>query len=582
MILMPADETPPPAPPAPPVEPDFDLPEVMAHQRWFRWFLVVVVLAVIAGFAAKPAYRAVKQRRAERLLAETETALEAKRYADVAKSLRLLQSLTPGHPRMLRIGARLCTETRQAAGLTYWNLLASVEPLSLDDYLQYLELAILYRRTDVAGQQLGAILKTNATDPRVLRLGVALLRTKPDLAGAARLARQWLAVRPEDAEAQFRLGDLLVRLTNAPPGQAEGRRLLLALAAGSGPWRDAAASSLVNDPGQTRAENENVLRLLGDRPGTETLRAELQLKLNPDARPVIVSNLVTRLRADTNDVRLARGVAWLAERQQLDAILALLSPERVKGRPRLLTARLQALLENNRENEALAVLDTGDPDLEKHLEHCLRAYSALRRNRPQEVSGHFDNAIQASTNEPIKLSFIAKYAERTGQAASALSAAQHLLRFPATQVEAGRMVLRLATQLDNLQAARDAARDLADILPGDGSVQILALYLDLLLEKTLSAGRRAELEELVKARNGPALGWAAVALARLRAGDAVSALEVFDQHPELAKADVRTRAVYTAVLGENRQREAARSVGRGIDLAELRTAERELVEPWIR
>lgn len=579
---MPADDTPPPASGSPPEDPDFDMPEVMAHQRWFRWFLVVAVAIAIAGFSAKPAYRAVKQRRAERLLSETEADLAAKRYPEVAKSLRLLQSLVPGHPRMLRIGARFCSETRQAAGLTYWNLLSSVEPLSLDDSLQYIELAVLYRRTDVAGQQLAAILKTNTTDPRVLRLGVAFLRTKPDLPGAARLARQWLAVKPEDEEAQFRLGELLVRLTNAPAGQAEGRRLLFSLAAGQGTFRDPATATLVTDPGLVRDENEHVLRLLGDRPGTATLAAELQLKMNPDARPVIVSNLVKKLSSETNAAVLARGVAWLADRQQLDAVLALLTPERVKGQPRLLTARIQALLENDREADALAVLDAGSPDLEKHLEHCLRAYSALRRNRPQEIPGHFDNAIQVSTNEPAKLSFIAKYAERTGQLPSALSALQQLLRFPGTQVEAARQILGLATRLDNLQAARDAARDLADILPGDGSVQILALYLDLLLERTLSTARRAELEELVKARNGPPLGWAAVALARLRAGDATGALEVFDQHPELAKADARTRAVYTTVLGENRQREAARGVGRGIDLTQLRTPERELVEPWIR
>ncbi|MFM7103013.1 MAG: hypothetical protein ACKO3N_17810, partial [Verrucomicrobiota bacterium] len=490
----------------------------MAHQRWFRWFLALAVVAVALGFTAKPAYRAVRQRRVERILSETEAALGARRYPEVVKSLRLLQSLAPGHPRLLRLAARFCSQTRQAAGLTYWNLLASVEPLTLDESLQYLELAVLYRRTDVAGAQLTALLKTNDHDPRILRLGVALWRGQPDLAGAAWLARRWLDRRPEDEEAQFQLGDLLVRLTNAPAGRPEGRRLLFSLAAGSGAWRDAALASLVDDPGLTRAENDQVRRLLGNRPGTETLAAELQLKADPSARPAIVGNLVEQLRAGTNALELARGVAWLAERQQLDAVLALLTPERVKGQPRLLTARLQALLENQRENEALAVLDAGDPDLEPHLAHCLRAYSAIRRRRLPEVAGHFDRAVQASTNDPTRLAFIARYAEATGQPAPALAAAQQLLRFPATQVEAARTVLRLATRLDDLQAARDAARDLADILPGDGSVQILALYLDLLLEKTLSPGRRTELEEWVRARQGPPLGWAAVALARLRAG----------------------------------------------------------------
>ncbi|MFM8359955.1 MAG: hypothetical protein ACKOET_15525, partial [Verrucomicrobiota bacterium] len=287
----------------------------MAHQRWFRWFLALAVVAVALGFTAKPAYRAVRQRRVERILSETEAALGARRYPEVVKSLRLLQSLAPGHPRLLRLAARFCSQTRQAAGLTYWNLLASVEPLTLDESLQYLELAVLYRRTDVAGAQLTALLKTNDHDPRILRLGVALWRGQPDLAGAAWLARRWLDRRPEDEEAQFQLGDLLVRLTNAPAGRPEGRRLLFSLAAGSGAWRDAALASLVDDPGLTRTENDQVRRLLGNRPGTETLAAELQLKADPSARPAIVGNLVEQLRAGTNALEPARGVAWLAERQ---------------------------------------------------------------------------------------------------------------------------------------------------------------------------------------------------------------------------------------------------------------------------
>lgn len=117
-------------------------------------------------------------------------------------------------------------------------------------------------------------------------------------------------------------------------------------------------------------------------------------------------------------------------------------------------------------------------------------------------------------------------------------------------------------------------------MPRDESLFMVATYASLLVGDTPqdllgTLARRAE-----QAQDKPQLT-VLRAFGELRLGRPQEALNLLESlNYDWGSAPPHWVAIYTAVLGANQQREAARSMAARIDFARLRPQEQELIRQW--
>ena len=563
---------------------DETLPSVAEFKdtsKRFVWLLaVLLVLGLIGFFSARPIYKVVKTKRALGMADEVEANLQAGKWDEAVRGLKVVLELAPTEPRIIRLAAEYCTQRSMVEGINYWQMLLSKPGSTRQDLLKYLELCLNFNRTDIVVPQLESLLATNRNDSELLRLYVRAVQASAPPAAAIQAGRIWLNNRPDDEEAQLALGTML---TGSPQAEerGEGRRLLWGLAVGQGAHHAAAVDALVPLADLSTAECQLLLKSLTDRPDRRTSILNLRLKLEPDRRTELTDELTRSAKAKGTPAALAEAAAWFADHGEVDRVLDLLPEEKVGKEPVLLTARLQALLEKGRLDEVQPYLDMENPPVEPYLLHCLRALVAQKSGHPQVVAGHLQSALAACTNNPAKLQFVAGYAERTGQPRAAIAAYERLMVWPPLTFSSGREILRLLSPLDDTKSSREVLRRLEQFMPGDEPIFLASTYFGFLLGEKMPDAQ-ALLEKRVKEQPANRLYRSVLALAELRAGNAPRALTLIESlNADWNGAEPRLKVVYAAALGANQQREAARQIARKLDLKQLRTEERELIKEWL-
>jgi tetratricopeptide (TPR) repeat protein len=321
----------------------------------------------------------------------------------------------------------------------------------------------------------------------------------------------------------------------------------------------------------------------GERLGAKpTVLAGLRLRISPDERERVIEELIGA-SSGTNMVLRREAVAFLAERNELVKALDLMPTNLVASDVRLHSARLQALLELGRTEQAAEEMSAAGELLavEPHLRFCLQAQVAVKSDRRDQAARLLQQAVLASGQAPGPLRFCAIYAERLGFPKESISAYQKLADHPPATIMACRQVLRLAMASDNLVEAQLALRRASRFLPDDSVFLVGSVYLDLLMGQRSGQERLSSVEEVLATRPRDAFTRATVALGRWRAGNVSGAVAVLEEGGvDWEKAEPRCRAVRAAILGANLQREAARQIVRTLDVDRLMSAERMLVEEW--
>lgn len=553
-------------------------PEFKDTSKYFVIGLVLAAVLAIGGWvSARPAYRMVKRHRALGMTAAVAADIDAGRWEEAGRSLKVVLEMAPTEPKVLRLAARFCTKRGLEAGINYWQLVLASPEATVQDHLGYAELAVSFNRADIAGPELRSLIATNRTDPALLRLYVRFLRNTDSPAAAILAARFWLENLPSSDEAELTLGFLLLASMDANE-RAEGRRLLWPLAVGHGSFRSQAIDALVPSRELNSAENQILLNSLADRKDRRAWIVELKTKLKPEERTAILDEYEADARQADDVAVLAEAVGWFAEHSEPKRALALLPVEVVKKNPSLLSARLQVLLELDRADEVRPFLESDKSGVEPYIAHCLQALTALKAGQHQMVTVHFMSAISACTNQPARLQFVAGYAERIGQPMAAVAAYERLMTWPPATYTAGREVLRLLSSIDDTKRAWEALNRLTQFMPGDESLFSSSAYFGFLLGERLPSAK-ARLERLILQKGKDPLYPLILALAEFRDGNASKALALIEgSEVDWSRAEPRMKAVYAAVLNANDQRAAAREMARRIDTASLRPEERELVK----
>ena len=208
---------------------DETLPSVAEFKdtsKRFVWLLaVLLVLGLIGFFSARPIYKVVKTKRALGMADEVEANLQAGKWDEAVRGLKVVLELAPTEPRIIRLAAEYCTQRSMVEGINYWQMLLSKPGSTRQDLLKYLELCLNFNRTDIVVPQLESLLATNRNDSELLRLYVRAVQASAPPAAAIQAGRIWLNNRPDDEEAQLALGTML---TGSPQAEerGEGRRLL--------------------------------------------------------------------------------------------------------------------------------------------------------------------------------------------------------------------------------------------------------------------------------------------------------------------------------------------------------------------
>ncbi len=550
-----------------------------------RWGGALLLTAFVATVAYKVVYPAIKVRRGRDHAQDVDRLLRRDEFKKASVQLKLALHFAPQDPEVLRTAARYCSLLRLPQGLDYHAMLLGSGQATDADRRGYVELAVVLGRVDLAARQLRALLQENPKDIGLLHLLVRQQRAARDLSSATKTARLALSLRPEDERSQLVLGRLLMDRRDSPALRSEGRRLLWGLAVGNGPGHDDATDILVGDPDLSRSERDLLAKAVAARPGKrlrdQLLLAELRLPAEPGRSNAVVAETIRSLwpRADTDTLPVIGD--WASRHGGSDVLLELVPVDVAHTNRMLAPMRALALADARRWDALAKVLSETAGPLSPFVSTSLKGRLALARDRRAEAEGHLLAAIELPGLSVGQCRFIARESERAGFTRLAIRAWQRIQTDPEEAVGACLQVLRLARPLDDTPLVFDTVKRLNDYIPGDDLVAGERAWFELLLKQGTDHGMGTAAMLARKYPTEPRWRYLA-ALAELRAGRPEPALAMIEGDlVRWAELEPRWQLVGVLALAENQQREAARGLAKRIDPKKLRSAELQLLTPWL-
>jgi hypothetical protein len=418
-----------------------------------------------------------------------------------------------------------------------------------------------------------------------LELASRYARITGDTVKALQYIRLAMKSAPNDNMVRFHLAELLATSPDSSE-HAEARTILWELTQKEGPWRQPAIEALAAAPELSDEERGRVLRLLSSL-SSPTIRhallaADLELQRQSVPNQQIYDDLIARWSGGetTELVELSR---WLNVHQQPERVLSLVPVERALKDNQLLLARLDALAALQRWNDIDAALSRADLSLDPSVTESFRARAAQEQNSALDAEVHWNHAISLAMNDPLKMRFVANFAEQSKAPAVALKAYDQLAKFPEHAGFALRGTERLTGEHGgDLTVQRAAAEKLKNMARNDPNAAAQLAYVNLLAGIDVEANTSAAKAMVQKYPDRLSFRVTA-ALGFLRQHDVGQALDQFKGPPgappiEWSKTPPSWRAVYAAVLLANEQPDAAREIIKTIPVNQLSAEEKALIE----
>lgn len=530
--------------------------------------------------AAKPAYRFLKQKRAEQFARSADASVREGRLSDAAKEYRAALQLDPLGYRGLLGAARLASRVDRPEALDLWEKVIKSREATAQDRQEYASLLIKNDRLATAEKVLSPMLKKDP-DSKTLELAARYSQKIGDGDKAVEFARLSAKRAPNDDSARFRLAEILA-LSSSAAEQAEARKILWEIADKDGAYKQPAVEMLARAPGLSPDEEEKVVRQIEQlTPKTlndDLLAADLRIQTQPDEASRIYDQEIDRWRNGKTDdlVNLGR---WLNAHQQPERVLALVPIEQALQDNQLLLTRLDALASLQRWTDIDDTLTRPDLSLDPSVIESFRARAAQERGAVLDAEVHWNHAISLAGNDGGKLRFVANFAEQSRANVSALKAYEQLARFPQEARVAFEGAERVSQRTGDAAIQRSAAEKIAAASPEDPNAADQLAYLNLLLNTDLDANFTMAKKLAEKYPNRLAYR-VTVALGYLRQHDAGSALAQFNAPAPIdwKQTQASWRAVYAAALLANDRSDEAQQIIATIPLDRLNPQERALIE----
>ena len=563
-------------------------------RRVLLGILAVTVVPVLL-VTGKPAYRAVKTWRANRLVVNAEQQIAKGKWTDAYQSLHAANMLAPDNARITRATARLLSERGDPQALIFLEMLIESHDGLPQDRVELIRLALRIGQLTAVQKHLIVLLSEPQTAHRfdVLLLASDWHGRCGDRSRAVGFARQALAQARDTrqtADAKLLLARLLLQssrqtavATDARP-QAEAKQYLWEVAEREDP-AGLEALLLLSEICKAAASPDEA-RQLSERLGRHPLAGDEQrllgltwkLRCDPDHREQVLTGAISTAR-DGGPEHLAAIGRWLIQHQESRRAMSLIPLATARENKELFLIYVDALADLGRWQDLQVLLAGKAPlPIDPTIRNLYEVRTALALGREDESREHWRDVRQSMRSaDPKTVFYVAQYAERLGMRDDAAKAYRLLTGIVGAERAGYLGLILLAEQSGDTRKLRDQMKEFAGRFPSEFEPQNDLAYLNLLLNENVtqaleSAGQRVKrFPEILAYRT-------TLALAHLRNGDAAAARNVYREiETDWSAAKPEWHAVYAAVLAASGDEALARTHASQINIGRLKTEERALI-----
>ncbi len=581
---------------------DYDLttPEEIGRrrrrQRTVVTLVVLTLLAVGGFFGWRPAYRAVRDWQARRAAAAAQRAMDAGQWDQAVGKVQDSLALSRVEPEVMRTAAVFLTRTGHPhEALGFWRQVEKRRALTDADQRDYAADLLATDDPDAAAAKLRAVWPEGKEGtPADWRLGLQLALRRRQNTEAVALAARLVNAPGSSDQQRFDAAQVLVAASSedtqktgwdAVRGLAQGRTAIsleallllarqeagLAAAAKTGPAapeRAAAAEDLAG-----RIENHPLAKT-----SHKLLAFDLRLAAAPGRHGELVKTAVERF-GHGDDETLASLGAWLYGQGEFQRVLEVIPPQKATVSRALYLQYLDTLGALGRWQDIRNAIEGQKFSLDPMLEQMYLARCLEQLGQAEGSTLRWNSAVQAAGVNVEKLLMVGRYAQRNGALAPAETAFRAAIKAAPDARAAHEGLLGLLEAQGHTTAARDVLSGMLKVWPNDASVRNDIAYLGALLNLDVATDRDVA-RELVRVEPNSLPHRVTLALAELRLGHALTALDAFGQAPlTVIATQGRYLAVYVAVLrAVGTYEEEAKAALQAIDPARLLPEERELIK----
>lgn len=554
--------------------------------------IAIVVLLIVLALAARPAYRAFRENRIQRLIESAEEAARLEDWQAARERSRTVLLMKRGEYRAFAIQTRALAKMEDpAAAIAAISLIRHPEA-TREDQVGALEILASQGPVALAIGAYAHLDKKNPTKLQDVELNAAisplLLTMGPD--GLAAVRKCLVEHMPEKPSPRVRLAFIrTVSVDPDPRGVPLARKHFAALIEEGAPEALTALELLGSTagglaPGEPLPNLPNwVSRQAGAKVIHHLLALHPQLAENPKGSEAIFTAAVNRF-APLDPAETAN---WLNRHNRPEEALKVLE-EPAKHRSDAYLARIRALLRLRRDDELLAALASPPENADLVEVEIVRAVLAKYQKDKAAAKAAWGEALKQATYDTQHNRFIsiAKAAELCGDqeaAAEAWTGAVSLGfgRIPLYSNLTGPVVYLY--QKENIEALFKFCQNLAPFEPGNADLINNLLYIGLIKGDTKPADVTERLEKILAESPGKVELNSTLAIADLLAGNAEKARARLSAPGACDKMSPVTKTLLEAAILKMTGDEAkADEIYQKTDKSKLMSAEQALYEILIQ
>jgi len=567
-------------------------------QRRIVVLVFLLVLVLIAGFfGGHPVMNAIKAWQARRHAQRAFTLINKEQWIDARGEAVAAYQLRPTEPQALRAVARFLSRTHQPEALEFWKQLAGKTSLTREDVRDEAMIAIIAGDTSRADASVRELMSSHA-EP-VDWLLAAQLSVQKNLGEEAKPYLEKIVADPRTTESE-RFRATLLELALAGDNQTERANALTRLKKLADSKTETSLAALVvlaqnalststDSSDLARNEAGDLARALENHPLAKAQPKLLAFDLRGHATPTQREHLIARAIADWKDAALADLVAlaaWLNGKGEYRREIDTIPLEKALQSRDLFLQRLDALGALGRWNEIKQLLGSERFPLDPAVQAMYLARCTGQLGEKTAAGNNWQRALEAAGGDVLKLTTLAQYAEKNGNAQIADAAYNGAATVsPKLRVaQDGR--LRLAQASRDTKKMHAVLADMLALWPNDPAIQNDEAYTRLLLLPPSNGEEHVDeinaieqlAEKLIEREPASLPHRTLLALARLWQGRAAEALQVY------AGINVPKRvvtpsalAVHAAILATTNAADGARAEAAQIPVDKLLPEEQALI-----
>ncbi len=510
--------------------------------------------------------------------------MEAGRYTEAGRSVRVALGLAPSKLEVQKLAARFYQIVGNPESIDYWRAVTTSPGASVEDRYAFIDACLRFSRPDVAYEQLNLLEPSVGKAPDFLRRVVRYLIQINDYDAAVPYAREAQVSNPVDEEFEYILGICLLK-SSRPLWSGEGWRLLSSVALASGSEQISAARALRETGRLPLTEARQIARAIERRSNLSLadrlLVAGLRAGSDKADREALVASVLSEAAPTTDEDKILCA-KWAISLESFSSAKTFLATN---------IGTNQVL--NSLYLEALA-LDLDWPGIERIVSNStnlvddvllqsIEGWKASLEKNSEKAEAKFKTAIDSAGKKPFSemvsaYFLISVWAERAQLPNIAIQALEPLLAFRSVAAPAANIMIRNASTLTTIEPAHPAHRALWQYAPKEERIMINFSRSALLLNR--------ELDDAVKTlrlldAQMPTSQWPAVMLAYglVRTGKNTEAADLLDSRltneSHLGPPMQVLLAGAKLALG---QKESARQLARSIPRTGLKAEELRILD----